>query len=220
MAARSMIVPPVDRQGVIPGSRLEYDDQRLPRRIGRYSDDEREVRPLGYYNGPDDGPCAPPAERGEHRMARWGQQRHLFDAIYTSGQQHYGDDDQPTPVELRLVLTCVRCGVVMRVTGTADSDEDGGVHEVTQLDPVPLQAGELLAQQVRADRTWAREVDATWAVYRDGALVGSLTSSRGPRGRRYVSGRLYAGDQKADGPSAIAVLRKLAAAVRTPAVSA
>ncbi|TKJ31221.1 hypothetical protein A6V29_18545 [Blastococcus sp. CCUG 61487] len=206
-----MVIPPVDRHGVVPGSRLEYADQRLPRRIGRYTDDEREVRPLGYYNGPADGPCLPPEQTGEDRMARWGRQRHLFDVLYTSGQQRYGDNDEPTPVELRMVLTCVRCGVVMRVQGQADSDEDSGVHEVTQLDPAPLQAGPLVAQQVRADRTWAHEVDATWAVYRDGTLAGSLTSSRGPRGRRFVSGRLYADGQDVEGPSAMAVLRKLAA---------
>lgn len=185
--------------------------RRVPQRIGRYSDDERDVRPLGYYNGPADGPCAPPAQPGEDRIARWARQRHLFDALYTSGQQSYRDDDTPTPVELRMVLTCVRCGVVIRVIGQANSQEDGGVHEVTQLDPAPLQAGPLLAQQIRADRTWAREVDATWAVYRDGALVGSLATSRGPRGRRYVAGRLYADvDQVVEGPTPLAALRKLA----------
>lgn len=212
-----MVLPPVDQHGVVPGSRLEYDDQRLPRRIGRYAD-EREVRPLGYYNGPADGPCLPSELPADH-LARHARQRHLFDALYTSGQQGYANDDSPTPVEMRLVLTCVRCGVVMRVTGAADSDDDGGVHEVGQLDPVPLQAGELVAQQVRADRTWAREVDATWAVYRDGTLVGSLRSSRGSRGRRYVSGRLYADGHKAEGPSAISVLRKLDKALRTPTES-
>lgn len=211
-----MVIPPTDQHGVIPVSRQDWEDERLPERMGRYSDDERDVRPLGYYNGPENGPCLPPGEPGEDRMARWGRQRHLFDVLHTAGAQGYDEDMNALPVEFRMVLTCVRCGVVMRVRGQANSDEDGGVHHVTTLDPIPLQAGRLLAQQIRRDVGWSREVDATWTVYSDGARVGTITTARGQRGRRYVHGRLGEEGPLLEGPTVLAVLRKLAKQVEAP----
>ena len=196
-----MVVPPVDEHGVIPASRFDYEDRRLPERIGRYSDDEREIHPLGYWMGDvHGGPCSV--------VVGGDRQRHLFDALYTSGSQHY-DDKGPLPVEMRMVFTCVRCGVVIRVAGQAASDEDGGVHHVATLDPVPLQVGALMAQQIRADHGWTREVDATWAVYAEGRRVGMIADARGQRGRRYAHGRLGDDGPLLEGPTALAVLRKL-----------
>lgn len=201
-AQPTMALPPVDKHGVVPTGRHDREDQRLPARMGRYTDDERDIHPLGYWMGNTDGPCAT-APGGD-------RQRHLFDALHTAGGQSYDDDMRSLPVAFELVLTCVRCGVVIRVAGRANSDEDSGVHHVGTLDPVPLQAGALVAQQVRADRGWTRELDATWAVYADGARVGSIATARGQRGRHYVHGRLGDDGPLVEGPTALAVLRRLA----------
>ena len=213
MTARSelpgMFVPPVDEHGVVPAHSHDWDDRRLPKRMGRYTDDEREIHPLGHYLGPDQGPCLPPGLPGEDRMARWGRQRHLFDVLHTAGGQGYDEDMKSLPVAFEMVLTCVRCGVVIRIAGQATSDEDGGVHHAAQLDPAPLQAGALVAQQIRADRGWSREVDATWAVYADGVRVGMIADARGARGRRYVHGRLGDDGPLIEGATPLAVLRKL-----------
>lgn len=199
----AMVLPPVDRHGEVdtrhPSAWL---DPRIPDPIGRYSDDQRPVRPLGYWQGDDRGPCA-----GEGT----DRQRHLFDVLSTHGPQGYDDQDRPVDVEFRMRLTCVRCGLVLAMNGQSHSEEDSGVQRSTRIDPVPLQAGPLLAQQVRRHAGWGGDVDADWTVYRDGQVVGSLGTARGQRGRRFYAGRLHDdGDTVLEGATPMAALKKLA----------
>lgn len=199
--AHGMVLPPVDPiTGAIEPHRAEYEDVRIPTRLGRFSDDERDVHPLGHYKGDENGPCA-----GE----RWGRQRHLFDVLHTHGGQGYTEDMTALPVEFGMVLTCVRCGLVLAMRGQAHSDENGGVRGVAQVDPVPLQAGELLAQQTRHEVSgWGNDHEH-WFVYRNGERVGFIATTRGQRGRRYVHGRIGDDGPLVEGPTALAVLRKL-----------
>jgi len=68
----------------------------------------------------------------------------------------------------------------------------GAIPRTARVNPVPLRAGHLLAQQVD-DASGGRDL-STWAVHDDpeAAPIGVLTWGRGPRGGRYFSGRLYA----------------------------
>jgi hypothetical protein len=85
------------------------------------------------------------------------------------------------------------------------------------VDPEPLRAGGLLAQQVGGDRYGG---DLTsWVVYdrADRAPIGCITWGRGLRGRHYFQGRFDAwpGRQTVQARTAVGCLRKLATADRS-----
>ncbi|TKJ33605.1 hypothetical protein [Blastococcus sp. CCUG 61487] len=216
MARPEMVLPPVGPDGV-DREHADLGDVRVPALLGRYSDDERHARPVGYYHGrrPADGrfgdqpgPCNP--------TGQWGHNRHLFDALEVSEGDRYDADDQLLGKRFHLVLTCVRCGLVEAMRGQLDPDDAPvpGAREVTHLDPTPLQAGELLAQEIDRRHFWGDQWDVTWTIYRDGLPVGWLATQRGPRGKRYVAGafgRRYDNSSQVEkGAGALAVLRKLA----------
>lgn len=206
-----MVLPPVGDSGV-DREHADLADVRVPAAFGRW-DDERWPRPVGYYDGRlargatathVPGPCNP--------SGGWSSNRHLFDALIAEeGDVYVGDDLTPSP--FRLVLTCVRCGLVKELRGHLDPAGEG---ERTRsfLDPVPLQAGELLAQEISRSHVWGDEWNVEWTIYRDGQRVGWMATQRGQRGRRYVAGglgRRYRDEHEVlQAPSAIAVLRKLA----------
>lgn len=212
MAANpGMVLPPVGPvSGVVDRECADLSDVRVPAPFGRYSDDELFPRPVGYYDGRllpggtarhETGPCNPTGE--------WAANRHLFDALMTSeGDVYVGDDLAPS--KFRLALTCVRCGVVRELRGHLDAENGDESHG--PIDPVPLQAGTLLAQQIRHSRSWGHE-DAEWTVYAEGRRVGWMATERGQRGARYVAGglgRRYLDDhQVLKAPTPIALLRKL-----------
>lgn len=137
--------------------------------------------------------------------------RHLFDLIESVNElepESRGEDDPQT--RFRATLTCVRCGIVETWEGTRRTDT-----RPRTVDPVPLQAGPLMAQQVSADSLgWDRPDMSTWAVYRDGAKVGVVSWARGTRGRSFFRGFIgkHALDDRSnvvEGPTPAAVLRKL-----------
>lgn len=214
MAGRpAMVLPPLDpREGAVTRDTADLFDDRVPPPFHRYGD-EHWARPVGYYQGRRQpgpgagysdvpGPCNP--------TGSWASNRHLFDALMSEeGDVYEGDDLRPS--RFRLVLTCVRCGAVRALAGQLDAE--GGDRDVTMLDPVPLQAGPLLAQQIHYEPpSWGVD-SAQWTIYRDGQLVGWMATERGQRGARYVAGALgRRGDSTpaVKAPTAIAVLRKLA----------
>jgi len=209
-----MVLPFVDRDGVDRTQQLV--DIRVPASFGRWGE-ETAVMPVGYYDGvhlPGGGiapsPCNP--------EGKWADARHLFDALQSSEGDQYDQEDRLQPKAFRLVLTCVRCGVVRELRGHLDSDDGsvGGDRQIGQLDTVPLQAGQLLAQEVSRTHVFGDEWYVNWTVYADGRAVGWMRTDRGPRGKRYVSGALghLSVDATVKGASAAAVLRKLAAAAR------
>lgn len=210
-----MVLPPVGRDGVDRESADSLADSRVPRPF--YRDLEyRYAHPVGSRDGrlsrgvgvPSmvPGPCNPTGE--------WAGNRHLFDALMAEeGDVYEGDDLAPTGFQL--TLTCVRCGLVKALTGKLDPYDHNGGGERTRgfIDPVPLQVGELAAQQISYDYSWGHE-NAQWTVYRDGRMVGWIATERGPRGAHYYAGglgRRYVDDHVVvKGNSALAVLRKLA----------
>lgn len=211
MAGASMVLPPLGTDGTVDRDCADLGDVRVPARFGRYSDGERFPRPVGYYQGRMQpggtgrhvpGPCNPTGD--------WASQRHMFDALMAEeGDVYEGDDLRPS--KFRLVLTCVRCGAVRALSGQLDAED--GDRDVAMLDPVPLQVGQLLAQQVNYSRSWGHD-DAEWTIYRDGQRVGWMATARGQRGARYVMGglgRRYLDEHDVvKGPTPVAVLRKLA----------
>jgi hypothetical protein len=81
------------------------------------------------------------------------------------------DDADVQRLRFRLALTCVRCGRIERLEGL--TDDDG--HRGSRVDPEPLRAGALLAQQIGGDRYGG---DLTsWAVHDrpDRAPIGCIT---------------------------------------------
>lgn len=212
-AQPGMVPPPVGDEG-IDRSCADWFDVRVPSpmHVGPFED--RYARPVGYYQGRlpagagtsnVPGPCNP--------TGQWGHNRHLFDALLVEeGDVYEGDELRPS--KFALALTCVRCGAVRELRGTLDPyDPEGasGDRDRGFVDPVPLQAGELLAQQTSYSKSWGHE-KATWSVYRDGQLVGWIATERGQRGAHYYAGGLGRRgiDSAIKGASAIAVLRKLA----------
>lgn len=130
--------------------------------------------------------------------------RHLFDVITsTKSHVHYDEDEaEIVDTEFRQVLTCTRCAYVIRQTGTLD--EKSGKTE--QLEPAPITAGELTAQQTAVQRY--RE---TWSVHTShGTKIGDLTWRMTTRGREYYTGSLTDRNTTVEGPTAAAALRKLA----------
>lgn len=209
-----MVLPPVGPDGVNRDC-ADLFDVRVPTGFARYTDDERWPRPVGYLQCRlepggtgryQSGPCNP--------AGAFGQNRHLFDALMAEEGDRYDADDNLMPPRFRLTLTCVRCGAVRALRGQLDAED--GDREAGLLDPVPLQAGPLLAQEISRAHVWGDLWNVEWTIYRDGTRVGWMATERGPRGKRYVAGALGrrgADEPTVKGQSPIAVLRKLARAV-------
>ena len=193
-----MILPTAEAaSGEVSGHRLLCDD-RIPIRLSH-------VRPahlLAYWDRPAQCPHG----------------RHLWDAIVATAPavaaDRENDDEEEDRLCFRLVLTCVRCGRIERLEGLTDDDGGGGPRRV---DPEPLRAGGLFAQQVGGDRYGG---DLTSWVVHDGpdhAPIGCMTWGRGLRGRHFFSGRLdsWPGGRTVEAATARGCLRKLAKADRT-----
>jgi hypothetical protein len=143
-----------------------------------------------------------------HLLASWSGNcpggRHVWDALIARGVEVDVDPDDPDEAvarrrggsdreravavqPFRLVLTCVRCGVVERLTGESWWDGRSGV---TQVAPVPLRAGELLAQQVSPWGRWSLADDqeaGDWpvhSVHTGTTVVGRIIPHLGRRGSR------------------------------------
>jgi hypothetical protein len=128
------------------------------------------------------------------------------------------DRDRALTVQaFRLVLTCTRCGVIEHLNGEAFDD---GHSRGTAVHPVPLRAGELLAQQVFP---WHRMVGdddgltGNWtvhSVHTGEAVIGriSAVSPRRAGARVRHTGRLatWPDGVTVTAPSPLACLRKLA----------
>lgn len=211
----SMVLPPVGRDG-IDRKTSQLWDVRVPTPFGRWGE-ETTVQPVGYYDGrmaPGGGGAMAPTLCNPD--GRWGSARHLFDALQSSEGDHYDSDDRLQPKAFRLVLTCVRCGVVRELRGHLDPDDAAvpGDRQIGQLSPTPLQVGHLLAQEVSRSHVWGDEWHVTWTVYAAGRPVGWMRTDRGPRGKHFISGALGhpSVDATVKGASPAAVLRKLAMA--------
>jgi hypothetical protein len=188
-----MILPTAEvTSGEMSGHRLLCDD-RIPIRLSY----DRAAHLLGYWDRP--APCP--------------DGRHLWDAVATVPDVASGPEEDEDRLRFRLVLTCVRCGRIERLEGVM---QEGDHYGPRRVDPEPLGAGGLLAQQVGGDRYGG---DLTsWAVHdrRDRALIGCITWGRGVRGRHFFQGRLDAwpGGQTVEAATATGCLRKLAMAGR------
>jgi hypothetical protein len=184
-----MILPPVDFSGAVVAD--PWRDARVPG-LTRGN----EPRPVARYTEPE----------------RCGG-RHLFDVLESAYE--WWDEQGPTDqrnVEFHAVLTCVRCGTIVDWKGTRTGDE----HHRWPLDPTPITAGPLVAQQTQGlNRSWSPSgVGDGWTVYADGAAVGTIGWDRTPRGRERYVARLdaWVAGRTFEGPTAIAALRKLARA--------
>lgn len=166
----------------------DYADHRVPSPLGSYLD-RHVARPVG------DTEHAPSCD-----VAGTGYARHLFDALEAGEGEKYGPDDQPAPSRYRLHLTCVRCGLIVRQELTRLPDEEMRYYRTERVDPAPLQAGGLVAQQVGPASDSRRRDMSTWTVYRgldaggQPRRVGVIAWAVGPRGRAYFVGRL--GDRR------------------------
>lgn len=187
-----MILPPVNQHGDIEqgyGTAMWlHDDQRVPR-----PHRDAEAQPLAAWRGDCD--------------------RHLWDVIDSVVEREVeddaSDDGWAVEQEFRARLTCVHCGIIVAWEGV----RDGKVRDPRPVNPTPLVAGDLAAQMIHADggafgaRDWS-----TWAVHRGTERVGVITWSRGPRGREYFTGRLFAwpDGERVEATTAAGVLKKLA----------
>jgi hypothetical protein len=128
--ADRMILPTADTaSGEVIRHRLLCDD-RIPIRLSH----DRPVRLLGYWDRPAQCPDG----------------RHLWDAIVaTAPDVAPGPEEDEDRLRFRLALTCVRCG---RIEGLQGVMHDDGRCRPRRVDPEPLRAGGLLAQQVGTDR--------------------------------------------------------------------
>ena len=200
-----MILPPVDPASGEASAGSGYArDVRVPTPFGP---DDFDARLLAHWRRNDRCPTG----------------RHLWDVlvVHSSEGVPFIADDDVERLRFRMTLTCVRCGLVDDVHGVC---EDDGQPRTAHVDPVPLRSGRLLAQQVEDG---GRGDLSTWAVHDDPAApaVGFIVWGRGPRGRRYFSGRLHLWPDggAVQAPTPAACLDKLATApaggpaVNTPA---
>lgn len=190
----AMILPPADpASGEVDAGPWHSRDARVPMPFAR---DGFEPRLLAYW------------QRDEHCP----RGRHLWDAlvVHSAEAVPFLADDDVERVRFRMRLTCVRCGLVHDVHGIR---EDDGRPRTERVDPVPIRSGRLLAQQVEGG---GRGDLSSWAVHDNPAApaVGFMTWARGPRGRRYFSGRLHAWPDgvSVQGPTPSLCLARLAAA--------
>jgi hypothetical protein len=141
--------------------------------------------------------------------------RHLFDAIEAGDDETYDEAAETSSQRFRLVLTCVRCGLVVPIEGVQDTTRS----RTTSVSPVPLCAGGLRAQQVSRFGSWLGRDTDTYLVHdATDALVGGIDWARGKRGRAYYVGRLTAWPtgRHVQAPTPAGCLRKLAHAHTTP----
>lgn len=144
--------------------------------------------------------------------------RHLWDLLEATGEYHPHEDDGQAEghIDVRMTGTCVRCGVIWRMAGTVFDEPSKGASEV---DPVPLRAGDLRAQEVDHN-TWFGRADprCTYSVHAgdDPTVLGWVSWGATLRGRTYYAGRLasWPDGQSIEAPTAIACLRKVAKAVQ------
>jgi hypothetical protein len=190
-----MILPTAEAaSGEVSGHRLLCDD-RIPSRLSH----DRPARLLGYWDRPAQCPDG----------------RHLWDAIVaTAPDVAPGPEEDEDRLRFRLALTCVRCG---RIEGLQGVMHDDGRCGPRRVEPKPLRAGGLLAQQVGTDQYGG---DLTsWAIYDrpDGAPVGCISWGRGIRGRHYFQGRFdaWSGGETVEAATATGCLRKLGKAHHT-----
>lgn len=134
--------------------------------------------------------------------------RHLFDAIETTAYETWDEATEKSTQRFRLVLTCVRCGLVEPIEGVQDTTRS----RTTRVDPVPLRAGTLRAQQATTAKAWGRDASSYLVHDADGAPVGVIDWARGKRGRAFYTGRLQAWPpgQHVQAPTVAGCLRKLA----------
>src|SRR3954449_2959715 len=123
-----MILPTANvPSGEVTGHRLLCDD-RIPIRLSH----DRPSHLLGYWDRPQRCPDG----------------RHLWDAIVATAPDGMpGDEDgdaEDGRLRFRLALTGVRCGRIERLEGVTDDD---GHYGPRRIDPQPLRARGLLAQQ-------------------------------------------------------------------------
>jgi len=162
--------------------------------------------------------------------------RHVWDALIARGTEFEVDPDDEVARRrggtdreravavqaFRLVLTCIRCGVVERLTGESWWDGRSGA---TRVAPVPLRAGDLLAQQVCSwgERNLADDdVTGSWTVHSihtGTSVVGQIAPHLGRRGSRLKHvGRLntWPDGVTVNAPTPLACLRKLARSLPQP----
>lgn len=154
----------------------------------------------------------PPLPVGWHiRRPACPDGRHSFDAIEADANETYNEEAGTSSQRFRLVLTCTRCGLVERIEGVRDTSVSRA--RTGQVDPTPLRAGSLQAQQVSADAmTGGRKLDRYLVHDFGGAAVGVIDWACGRRGRAYYTGRLrdWPAGLHVEAPTPIGVLRKLA----------
>ena len=144
--------------------------------------------------------------------------RHLFDVVESARdvetEPETEDGEWKYEQEFRARLTCVRCGLILAWEGR----RDGEVKDPRPVQVEPLCVGDLVAQMIDAGSSgWYPRNDdphamSTWAVHRRGGeRVGVITWGRGPRGRDFFVGRLFAwpDGEKVEAPTVVAVLRKM-----------
>jgi hypothetical protein len=141
-------------------------------------------------------------------------QRHLWDALETLGPELYDEDADPdghdcVSTTFRLTLTCVRCGLVYPLRGVL---RYGTGVTSRQLQPEPLRAGRLRAQQIGPSRLAGLEGDWTVHDTTSDTVVGQIFPEVTRRGRRFHVGRLKAWPRgyTVQAPTVAACLRKLA----------
>ena len=139
--------------------------------------------------------------------------RHLFDAIEATTDETYDEAAGTSSQRFRLVLTCVRCGLVVPREGVWDTS-DTTRSRTTSVSPVPLCAGGLRAQQISrsGSRLLGRDTDTYLVHDATDALVGGIDWARGKRGRAFYTARLntWPPGRHVEAPTAAGCLRKLA----------
>lgn len=146
--------------------------------------------------------------------------RHVFDALVVFGKETEQPDNPALSEhdnwmhppanhrEFRMNLTCVQCGQIVGLEGILTANET-----YKRVDPVPLRAKHLDAQHTSSWGSYRAMM--AWAVYAGEDQVGVMSSGLTPRGREYVEGFVVDADgtkHKAEAPTAIGLLRKLASA--------
>jgi len=203
-----MVLPPHDRT-----------DGRLVERRSFVVSDIRVPTPLWSRDGGGYSERHEPRVAGHSPYAddRCLDGRHLFDIIESTIEREVGEPHTDEFVgyeyDFRAVLTCVRCGRVMQWDGTRTEQH------ARRVDPAPITAGDLVAQQTDSwFDSWAGRTPAgatrdmsSWLVYRDGVEVGVITWGRGSRGRAFHQARLHdwPEGETVEGKDPAAALRKL-----------
>ena len=209
----TMVLPELDEHGEVPTGRPWFtSDKRVPRALDR----DHEVRAAGdWRTGYDDSrTCQVSGTEVTPRM------RHLFDVLESSREYDRepvdGDGEWTLEQKFNARLTCVRCGLILDWSGATRAEENA-----LSIDPTPLAAGPLLAQQTDVTR-YFRHLDTTWTVHlQTGERVGVIAWRRGPRGREFYEGRLrldpsgeFRDDVVVEADTPIKALRKLVRAYK------